>query len=194
MRKNQPLKILTLALTLTAVATLAAAEPTTWEVDTAHSQVGFSVRHFFTPVNGRFNEFSGTIVHDPENPAASSVEFTVQAASIDTNNERRDGHLRSEDFFHVEEHPTLSFQSTSVSGEGSDLSVTGEFTLRGVTKTITVPVTYLGSMGDKAGFSTEFTIDRKEYGIVWNRMLDQGGAMLADEVKIEIAVEADRKE
>ncbi|HEX9730982.1 MAG TPA: YceI family protein [Thermoanaerobaculia bacterium] len=193
------LSILSFALAASLLlAPLAWAEPTTWEVDPAHSSVGFSVRHFLTPVPGTFNEFSGTAVYDPDNVAASSVELTVQAASIDTKNDDRDKHLRSADFFNVAEHPTLSFKSDSVkaAGEG-ELHVTGKFSLHGVTKEITVPVEVLGvmdtPMGRRAGFLVEFTIDRKDYGITWNRALDQGGAVLGDEVKITISVEAKPK-
>lgn len=190
------LSILSLTLlTSLLVTSLAWAEAETWQVDPVHSNVGFSIRHFLTPVHGTFKDFSGTIVHDPDNVAASSVEFTVQAASIDTQNDQRDQHLRSPDFFDVEKHPTLSFKSESVKAAGDGkLHVTGKFTLHGVTKEITVPVEALGAMdtpmGRRAGFVTEFTIDRKDYGITWNRALDQGGAILGDEVKITISVEA----
>lgn len=192
------LKLATLVLlTLLLLPTAVFADTTTWTVDQAHSTVDFKVRHFFTQVPGHFDDFTGTIHFDPETVSNSSVEFTVQAGSIDTNNDQRDQHLRSPDFFNVEKFPTLSFESTSVSGSGSDLQVTGDLTIHGVTKEVTIPVSFLGSMetpmGTKAGFSTEFTIDRKEYGITWNRALDQGGAILGDEVTIGINVEANKK-
>lgn len=185
-------------LPLVAVFALALAVPAqaadTWNVDTAHSHVGFSVRHLLTPVPGSFGDFAGVIVYDEANPAASSVEITVQTASIDTNNERRDNHLRSADFFDAENHPTLTFKSKKVAPlGGKNLAVTGDLTIRGVTKEVTVPVEVLGVMGDKAGFQTEFVVDRKEYGVVWNRALDQGGALLGDEVKIVLTIEADRE-
>ena len=184
-------------LSLVAVFALALAVPAqgaTWNVDAAHSHVGFSVRHLLTPVPGSFGDFTGTIVYDEENPAASSVEFTVHTASIDTNNERRDNHLRSADFFDAENHPTLTFKSKKVAPlGGNNLAVTGDLTIRGVTKEVTVPVEVLGVMGDKAGFQTELTIDRKEYGVVWNRALDQGGTVLGDDVKILLTIEADRE-
>lgn len=196
---TRTVKILAMSLLLTLLLPLAAAaEAATWAVDTNHSNVGFSVRHFFTPVHGRFGDYSGTIVYDPENVAKSSVEFTVQAASINTDNADRDNHLRSPDFFDVEKFKTLSFKSTGVKSAGDGkLEVTGDFTLHGITKQITVPVEVLGSMetpmGVRAGFQVGFAIDRKDYGMVWNRALDQGGAILGDEVKIEIAVEAVKK-
>lgn len=195
------MRTLAKCLSIVAVCLLAvpfaAAESSTWSVDTAHSAVNFSVRHFLTPVPGNFKDFSGTITYDPENIAASSVEFTVQAASIDTDNADRDQHLRSADFFDVEKFPTLSFVSTSVGGSAEELQVTGDLTMHGVTKEITVPVTFLGSMdtpmGTKAGFVTDFSVDRKEYGINWNRVLDQGGAILGDDVKVNITIEANKQ-
>lgn len=177
---------------LLALPVVAQAAPSTWTVDTVHSDVGFKVRHLLTNVRGQFNDYDGTIVFDPEIPEASSVEVTVQTASIDTDNDKRDGHLRSEDFFAADEYPTLSFKSKSVAGTGDELQVTGDLTIRGVTKEVTIPVEVLGTMGDKAGFSTEFTIDRQEYGVNWNRALDQGGAILGDEVTIQLDFEVDR--
>lgn len=184
---------LALALIL-ALPGLAAAAATAYTVDTNHSTVGFKVRHFVTQVPGEFNEFEGTIVYDPENPAASKVEFTVQAASIDTDNERRDGHLRSEDFLAAEKYPTLTFKSKKVSGSGDDLQLTGDLTIRGVTKEVTVPVEVLGTMGPKAGFATEFEINRLDYGVAWNRAVEGGGAILSDEMTIRIDVSADKAE
>lgn len=185
---------LPLALAVLALAVLASpADADTWTLDRNHSQVGFSVRHLLTPVPGSFDTFEGRIEYDAENPGASTVEVTVDTASIDTDNERRDNHLRSADFFDAANHPTLTFKSKKVAplGENS-LAVTGDLTIRGVTKEVTVPVEVLGVMGDKAGFLTEFTIDRKDYGVLWNRALDQGGSLLADEVKIVLTIEADR--
>jgi polyisoprenoid-binding protein YceI len=180
---------------LASLALPAAAEVSRWEVDVAHSNVGFSIRHFLTQVPGEFQDFSGAIAYDAANPAASSVEVTVQAASIDTDHDDRDNHLRSPDFFDVAQHPTLSFKSTAVKAlDGDTLEVTGDFTLHGVTQRITVPVEVLGVMGKKAGFSTAFTIDRQAYGVKWNRALDTGGAILGDEVRIAIDVEANLAE
>ncbi|HEX4496318.1 MAG TPA: YceI family protein [Thermoanaerobaculia bacterium] len=173
---------------------LALAEPAVYRVDADHSGVNFSIRHFVTNVSGRFREFDGTIKYDQQNPAASSVELTVQAASIDTANNDRDEDLRSKKFFDVQTFPTLTFTSTKVvAKESSTLAVTGNLTLHGVTRQVTLPVTVLGTMkalrGEKAGFETTFTIDRKEFGITWNNVLDSG-PMLGDEVKIHIDIEA----
>lgn len=185
---------LTLAALALALLLAVPAQAETWKIDRVHSQVGFSVRHFLTPVPGRFGTFDGQIAYDPANPGASTVEVTVDAGSIDTDNQRRDDHLRSPDFFDVASHPTLSFRSKKVAPLGdNNLAVTGDLTIRGVTKEVTVPVEVLGVLGDKAGFQTEFTVDRKDYGVVWNRALDQGGTVLGDEVKIVLTLEADRQ-
>ena len=191
--KSTPRRLLALVLVLLALPVVAAAEASTWTVDRTHSDVAFQVRHFLTPVRGEFNDFEGVVVYDPENPAASRVEVTVQAASIDTDNERRDGHLRSDDFFAAETHPTLTFKSKKVEQGADGLAVTGELTIRGVTKEVTVPVEVLGVMGDKAGFSTRFVVDRLDYGVSWNNVLDQGGAVLGDEVTIDLNFELDRQ-
>jgi polyisoprenoid-binding protein YceI len=185
---------LALVLLLPAIA---AADPVIYKVDVDHSGVSFSIRHFVSNVSGRFRDFDGVIKYDKANPAASSVEFTVKAASIDTTNNDRDEHLRSKDFFDVQKFPTLTFTSTQVvPKDGTTLDVTGNLTLHGVSRTITFPVSLLGTVktprGEKAGFETAFKIDRKEYGIVWNNVLDSG-PVLGDDVKIMIEVEANRQ-
>ena len=187
----------TLALALLLPA-LASAQPAVYKVDSDHSGVSFTIRHFVSNVPGRFKDFDGVIKYDAKNPAASSVNFTIQAASIDTDNSDRDNHLRGADFFDAEKFPTLTFSSTSVKAVDADtLEVTGDLTMKGQTKKVTVPVAVLGSVktarGEKAGFETAFKLDRKEYGITWNRALDTGGAILGDEVKINISIEADRQ-
>lgn len=196
MRTSRSAAVLALLAAL-LVAPAAIAAPETFSVDASHSSVGFSIRHFVTTVPGSFNEFSGTVVYDAENPSASTFEMTVQAASIDTRQSDRDKHLRSPDFFDVEQFPTLTFKSTSVAGSGDKLAVTGDFTLRGITQRLTVPVEVLGTvntpMGVRSGFAAEFTIHRKDFGIVWNRVLDQGGTMLGEDVKVTISVEAVRQ-
>jgi polyisoprenoid-binding protein YceI len=185
------------ALALFASAALAA--PETFQFDKAHTLVGFRIRHFVSKVEGRFRDFDGIIVLDRQNPGASRVELTIPAASIDTANENRDKDLRSANFFDVEKYPTITFKSTKVTPKGGDnFDVTGEFTMHGVTKTITVPVRHLGFMkagqGEKAGFETlNFTLPRKDYGITWNRTLDAGAVMLGDDVEINIQVEANKK-
>lgn len=176
----------------------AAAEPVAYKVDSSHSAVSFTIRHFVSNVPGRFKDFEGVIQHDRQKPEASSVSFTVQAGSVDTDNNERDEHLRSSDFFDVQKFPTLTFTSTSAKAKSAyELEVTGDFTLHGVTRRITIPVELLGTMkgphGEKAGFEATFTVNRKDYGIVWNRILD-AGPMLGDEVRITVSVEASRLE
>jgi polyisoprenoid-binding protein YceI len=158
--------------------------------------VGFSVSHLFTSVQGRFDRFSGTIEFDPQKPEAAVVRATVEAASINTNHEKRDKHLRSGDFFDVENHPTLSFESTSgvtemVENRGK---LAGNLTIHGVTKPVVFDVVFRGQGKDpwgnvRAGFSARLDIDRKDYGLTWNKALETGGVLVGDEVEIRIEVE-----
>jgi polyisoprenoid-binding protein YceI len=184
--------------TAAAVLALAAvpAGGATYSIDKTHSEASFQVRHLVTQTRGTFGDFSGTIQFDHQNPQNSVVEFTIEAATIDTAVPDRDQHLRSADFFDVARYPRITFRSTRIapSANGTFL-VTGQLTMRGVTKEITLPVTYAGEVRDpwgntKAGFSTETTLDRKDFGIVWNAALDQGGVLLGDQVKISINLEA----
>jgi len=170
----------------------------TYTFDKSHSSVGFQVRHIFTNVSGRFTDYSGTIQVDRAKPESSSVEFTIQATSIDTSEPKRDGHLRTADFFDVANHPTITFKSTSMKPNGKDsYLVTGDFTMHGVTKQITLPVTVLGEgkdpMGnEKMGLETAITLNRKDYGLNWNRALETGGVLVGDEVKVQISIEANK--
>lgn len=174
----------------------AAAEKATYKIDPAHSEASFQIRHLFTQVRGRFNTFSGTIEMDPDNLADSKVELTIDAASINTENDQRDGHLKSEDFFSVKKYPEITFVSDSIEKTGeSTYAVKGTFTMRGVSKEITLPVKLLGVGTDpwgntRAGFSTETTLDRQEYGVNWNKALDQGGYLLGDDVDVQVNIEA----
>lgn len=170
----------------------------TFVVDKAHSTATFKVRHLVSNVVGQFRDIDGVVNVDRANPEKSSVEFVIKATSIDTGNENRDKHLRTADFFDVEKFPLITFKSTAVKAKSkNDFEVTGDFTMHGVTKRITLPVTFLGfgktQRGEKAGFEIETTIDRKDYGVVWNRTLDEGGVMLGDDVKVSINLEMDKK-
>jgi polyisoprenoid-binding protein YceI len=192
-----------LALALASFVSAASAAPLTFDIDQAHSQVGFSVRHFFSKVPGQFKDFSGTIVMDPNTPAASSVEVTIQAASIFTGNDGRDKHLRSPDFFAADSFPTLTFKSTKVDSAGKDrVRVAGDLTMHGVTKSVVLDVEFLGmgevgvggkSWGTKAGFDATTTIHRKDFGINWNKTLDAGGVMIGENVAISLHIEANLK-
>ena len=168
----------------------------TFAVDKAHSEATFQVRHLVTKVRGSFAGLSGTIQFDEANPEQSSVTFTIQTASVDTGTPDRDTHLRSEDFFHVEQYPTITFVSAGIKATGGNgYAVTGDLSVRGVTKRITLPVTFLGKAKDpwgneKIGFETEVTINRKDYGLVWNAALETGGFLVGDDVKIAVSVQA----
>jgi polyisoprenoid-binding protein YceI len=190
-------KLLT-AFALSALATLPL-HAETFTIDPGHSEVGFQVRHIVSQTRGRFNDFAGTVELDPKNLPASSVELKIKTASIDTNMPDRDKHLRTGDFFDAEKYPEITFKSKSIKATGKDTyDVTGTLTMHGVSKEVTLPVTYTGQAKDpwgntRAGFSTSTTLDRKDYGIVWNKALDAGGAMLGDDVKISIDLETVKK-
>jgi polyisoprenoid-binding protein YceI len=176
-----------------------AAQPVVYKADPVHSSVTFTIRHFVSEVDGRFKDFDGTIKYDAQHPADSSVQFTVQAASISTGNDDRDKHLKSPDFFDAAKFPALSFASTKVVAKGANaFDVTGNLTIHGVTKTVTVPASFLGTVkmqkGEKAGFQASFTLNRLDYGVSWNRAIEGGGAMLGDEVTVNIDIEANRQQ
>ncbi len=185
------------------LAAAAAASPLfaadTYTVDKVHSDVTFQVRHFVSKVRGSFTDFEGTIQMDPANPPASSVVFTIKAASISTRNEGRDKHLNSPDFFDTASFPEITFKSTKVVPAGKDTyDVTGNFTMRGVTKQITLPVTFTGIAkdprgGERAGFELATTINRKDYGVNFNKVLDNGSLMLSDDVAVTISLETVKK-
>ena len=185
-----------LAAALLAASPALAAD--TYNFDKSHTTVAFQVRHIFTNMTGKFREFEGAIQIDRAKPSASSVEFTIQAASIDTNDAKRDEHLRTADFFDVANHPKLAFKSTSVRPAGKDTyQVTGDLTMRGVTKPVTLTVAYLGEGKDpwgneKVGFDVTGTLNRKDFDIIWNKALDAGGYVVGDEVKVLIGVEANK--
>jgi len=185
-----------LALTLAASA---AFSQDVYNVDKVHSEVTFRVRHFVTKVSGRFDDFSGTISMVPGKPGASSVEFAIKTASINTSNPSRDTHLKSADFFDAEKNPEITFKSTRiVPASAGTFNVTGIFTMHGTAKEITVPVDFAGTVTDqrgteKAGFSLTTKLNRKDYGIVWNQTLDSGGMMLGDDVEITVNIEANKK-
>jgi len=172
-----------------------------YKIDTSHSSVGFKIRHLVGRVPGVFGDFSGTIEMDPANVGAGSVKITIQATSIDTRNEDRDNHLRNEDFFDVKKFPTITYESTKVSGDREKFQVEGNLTMHGVTRPVTLHVEVLGVGLDpggntRIGFEATATINRKDFGISWNRALDSGGVILGEEVEISMAIEgiAEKKE
>jgi len=177
----------------------AAAAQATYTVDTTHSNVGFKVRHLVAKVSGSFREFSGTITTDFENLDRSSVEFVINTASIDTGNEQRDGHLRSPDFFDADQYPEITFKSNKITKRDSDTYVVaGTLSMHGVSKPVVLNVDYLGEVeamgGTRAGYEITTTIDRQDYGVSWNRLLDSGGLVLGDTVEVMINLEVVKQE
>ena len=167
-----------------------------FEIDRSHSEVDFQVRHLLSKVRGRFNDFSGAIEFDRDQPASSRVDVTIQAGSIDTGEPDRDKHLRSEDFFDVERFPTLTFVSTSVTPRGdNNYDVAGDLTIHGATRPVILPATFLGAATDpwgntKLGFEAEVTLNRKDFGLSWNAALETGGFLVGDEVKVSLSIQA----
>ena len=167
----------------------------TWDIDVSHSYVSFTVRHMMvSKVRGRFGAFSGEIVTG-ENLTDSSVTATIDATSIDTNNEQRDGHIRSADFFDVENHPEWTFRSTALRVDGEDFALDGELTIKGVTKPVTLALEINGFGpdawgGTRAGFSASTTIDRNDFGVDIKMPLDGGGVVVSDKVQIHLEIEA----
>jgi polyisoprenoid-binding protein YceI len=169
--------------------------PGVWNVDPAHSTVGFVARHLMiSKVRGRFRTFSGTI-HIADDPLQSSVEATVDLASVDTGDAARDEHLRSADFFSVDPHPTMTFRSTSVRQEGDHYVLAGDLTIRDVTRPVEFELEFDGVSQDpwgntRAGFTAEAEVNRKDWGLEWNVALETGGVLVGDKVKILLEIEA----
>ena len=184
---------------LLAVAIFLCAVQTSWaktyKIDTDHSAVTFRIRHLFSYVKGQFNQFEGKFEYEPEKPDAWKTEATIQAASIDTNVETRDKHLRSKDFFDVEQFPTLSFKSTQVTdATDTGAKLDGILTFHGVEKPVTLDLEIHGVGKDpwgniRAGFTATTKIDRKDFGLTWNKTLETGQLLVGDEVDITIEVE-----
>ena len=173
---------------------------TTWAVDPAHSNVEFAVRHLMiSTVKGRFGEVSGTVRVEDEDLAGSVVDVSINAASIDTRQPDRDAHLRSADFFDVDQFPMLTFRSSSIARSGDEFHVGGDLTIRGVTRPVTLRVTEEGRTrdpwgGERIGFSATGRINRRDFGLTWNQVLETGGIAVGDEVKISLDVELVKSE
>jgi polyisoprenoid-binding protein YceI len=177
----------------------AAAEPqtTTWNIDPAHTEVGFEVKHLMiSKVRGRFGAVTGTIELDAADPSRSTVTAEIDVTSIDTRQEQRDAHLRSADFFDVENFPSITFRSRGVeaAGEGR-YRVTGDLTIRGVTREVALDTTDEGRGrdpwgGERAAFSASLVIDRRDFGLTWNQALETGGLLVANDVRITLDVQA----
>jgi polyisoprenoid-binding protein YceI len=172
----------------------------TYQIDPAHSGAHFSVRHMMiTNVRGEFSKLSGKILWDPENPAQSSIEASIDASSISTHDGQRDGHLKSPDFFDVEKYPTIQFQSTQVNGTDGELKVKGDLTIHGVTRNVVLEVDgptpeIRDPWGNiRIGASATTKVNRKDFGLTWNSTLETGGVLVGDEVKISIELAAVRQ-
>ena len=167
----------------------------TWTIDAVHSDVSFSVRHMMvSKVKGRFGTFEGTIL-TAEDPSASTVTASIDLSSIDTNNEQRDGHIKSADFFEVDKNPTMTFTSTSITEAGGDWAITGDLNIKGNTHPVTL-TTEVGGFGPdayggyRAGFSATTEISRKEFGVDIDMPLDGGGVVIGDKISISLEIEA----
>lgn len=170
----------------------------TWTIDKNHSKVGFNVTHMaISEVEGKFNDFEGTVVAKSDDFNGAQVEFTSKTASVDTDNERRDNHLRSPDFFDVEKFPETKFKGTLVK-DGGKYKLKGDLTLHGVTKPVEFDVTYGGTInhgkGVKAGFKLSGKINRQDYGLTWANKVPTGEMVVGDEVELVVKVELDKKE
>ena len=170
--------------------------PGTYAIDASHTHVGFKVRHLMvSKVRGRFADFEGTVTIAPE-PLDSSVEVTVQLASIDTRDAGRDEHLRGADFFDVTTHPSMTFRSSAVREVGrGHYAVDGELSLREITKPLVLDVRFDGTArdpwgGERAGFTATAELDREDFGLTWNQALETGGVLVGKKVEIELEVEA----
>lgn len=182
---------------MTTTATDFTALTGTYIFDVAHSRVGFVARHaMVTKVRGGFNEFDGSAVLDGAEPSRSTASITIKVASIDTRNEQRDSHLRNNDFLDAERFPEISFRSTAVRHlGGNDFEVTGDLTIKDVTKSITIPVEYGGAAKDpfgneRIGFEGSTEIRRSDYGVTYNAVLETGGVMVSDKITLEFEISA----
>ncbi len=188
--------LLVLLLSTVTVLPVVAAE---FELDRAHSSVEFAVKHLaISKVTGEFQDFDATFSFEPGKPETWQAQATIQASSINTGNKDRDDHLRSEDFFHVAEYPTLSFVSTGVEMTGENTAkLMGDLTIRGVTKPVVLDLEINGMvdfMGTtKAGFEAKTKINRKDFGLTWSKVLETGGLVVGDEVEITLRIEGNQK-
>jgi polyisoprenoid-binding protein YceI len=179
-----------------AVATPGTVLTGDYTVDASHSRLGFSARHaMVTTVRGQFGDFDGTAHVDAETPAASTVALTIRAASISTGTADRDGHLTSGDFFDVENHPEITFASTSIERDGVNWNITGDLTIKGVTKPVTIPFEETGTAVDpfgntRVGFEGATTINRKDWDLTWNAALETGGVLVSEKIKLEFDISA----
>ncbi len=188
-------RLMLLLVPLLAMTAFDGHAPTTWSIDTEHSTIGFKVRHLgISNVRGEFSNYDASITMDQEDLTSLEATVTIQVGSINTNNEERDNHLRADDFFSAEQFPEMTFESTGVSNlEGSEFDLMGNLTIRDVTKEVVLSAEYLGaaSFGDsqRAGFEARTKVDRREFGLEWNRLTEAGGVVVGHNVEIILELE-----
>jgi polyisoprenoid-binding protein YceI len=169
-----------------------------WQFDTSHATIGFSVRHMMvSKVHGQFTKWSGQFEFDEQDPTASKAVVEIDVNSINTNEPQRDGHLKSPDFFDAANHPVMTFRSTKIERHGADYRVAGDLTIRGTTRPVVLDAEFIGKIvdpygNDRAGFSAKTSIDRKDFGLHWNMLLEAGGFAVADKIDINLEFEAVR--
>ena len=167
-----------------------------YTIDPSHSRLGFTARHaMVTKVRGHFDDFSGTAHVDTTDPANSRVQLNIKTASVATGNADRDGHLRSGDFFDAEANPEITFVSTNVTRDGSEWTITGDLTIKGVTNSVAIPFEETGTAQDpfgnvRVGFEGAVTVNRKDWGLTWNAALETGGVLVSEKIKLEFDVSA----
>jgi polyisoprenoid-binding protein YceI len=167
-----------------------------YQLDVAHTRLGFVARHaMVTKVRGSFKEFDGKMFINQEDPSQSTVELRIQTASVDTGQEQRDAHLRSPDFFDVENYPEMIFRTTKISGKGQDFKVKGDLTIKDTTKSVEIELEFTGSAKDpfgnmRAGFEGKTEVNRKDWGLEWNAALETGGFLVSDKVQLEFDISA----
>ena len=187
-------KSIILTVLLTFLITSFAFAGDKYQIDATHSSIGFSARHLLiSNVKGHFKDFSVVMDFDEKDVTKSSVEVTIKTASISTDNEKRDGHLKSPDFFDAEKYPEITFKSKSVVKTDDGYKMVGDLTIRGVTKEVTMPFTLVGpveAMGTRIGLEASLTIKRLDYGVSWSKTLDSGGLVVSNEIKITLEIEA----
>jgi len=189
----QKIQALVMFAVLSTTSAVFAAD--TYVIDPAHTSFGFTVKHMMiSNVPGEFDKFDGTVIYSPTDLANSKADVTIDVNSINTRIDKRDAHLKSPDFFDAAKFPTITFVSTKI----TPAAITGNLTMKGVTKEVTIPVTISGPVktmmgGNAIGITGSVTINRQDYGINWNKTLDQGGLAVSDDVAINISIEADQK-
>ena len=192
LRRNLAATVTTFAL----LPALASAEAAKFKIDSAHSEVSFTIRHLVSKTSGNFGDFGGEITLDPKDPSTMSINGTIQTATIDTNNDKRDGHLKGPDFFDVAKFPEITFKSTKVAKSGDKWTVNGDLTMKGVTKPVVLDLAILGVSptpvfgGVRVGLEATGKINRKDWGVSWNNVVEGGGTILGDDVDLTIRVEA----